>query len=552
MKKLFVIVFASTLLVSNIKSEEKMSYDISKHIEIYNSVLKELQLNYVDSLDYETMLQFSLDNMLYTLDPYTVFIPEQQEESIRRMRSGEYGGIGSVVTQLDGEVYIFSPYKGMPAEKAGVKAGDKILTVDGKSTDGMTVSQVSDMLRGVPGTKITLKLLREGESKAIVKKFDREIVNIDPIPYFGMLDEEVAYIVFNDFIDISYLELKDIMNTLVTMRGAKKVIIDLRNNGGGLIDQSVKIASLFVPRGSEIVSVKGNIEQSEEVHKTKTEPLYPDMPVAFLVGENTASAAEILSGAMQDLDRAVVFGKRTYGKGLVQGIRRLPYNSYIKLTTAKYYLPSGRCIQAIDYDDRKNYGRDRNIPDSLTTEFFSKNGRSFRDASGITPDVEIEREIGDLNISYYLLVENLYFKYANQYVLNHVAIASPKDFSLTDEEFDDFVKFVVDSKFTYRLESERYLSDLYELVRYEGLDVISDSLFMELKAVLKPNVERDIKLFKEDVKEILEKEIVKRYYYHWGELEYSIKSDDELQKLMEYMNNGKAKWDEILLPSKGE
>ncbi len=547
MKQLILVSLLLTIGLTSARAEgvDDKTASIAEHIEIYNRVLKELEMNYVDSLDYKNMLEFSLDNMLYSLDPYTVYIPEKKEEDLKRMRSGEYGGIGAIVTQIDNKVYISSPYKNMAAQKADVRAGDMILSVDKKSTKGLSVSQVSDMLRGTPSTEIVLKLKREGEDKIITKKFKREIIKIDPVPYYGMVDDKTAIIVFNDFIDDSYIEFKKILSDLVTKQGAEKLIIDLRSNGGGLIQQSVEIASLFVPKGTEITRVITRGDKVDHIYKTSNDPLYPDMPVAFLVGDGTASAAEILSGALQDLDRALVFGSRSFGKGLVQSVKSLPYNTYLKITTAKYLLPSGRCIQSISYKDRKRYGNDRSIPDSLTNEYFTANGRPVRDLSGIMPDVKVDVKMEKLNIVYYLYMKNMFFQYTNKYVVGKDTIASAETFELTDEEYEGFKDFVINSDFTYRLESERYLSELYDLVKYEGLDVISDTLFVQLKDVLVPNVERDLELFKKEIIQQLEIEIVKRYYFHYGEVLLALKNDKELDAVMEYIND-MEKWDSLL------
>ena len=523
--------------------QEKQLSDISKHIDIYTSLLKELELNYVDTLNHERLMEFAIGRMLYSLDPYTVYIPEKEEEAVRTLRSGEYGGIGSIITQVEGKVCIYDPYEGMPAQKSDVRAGDVILEVDGVSAEGKSVAQVSEMLRGVPGTEITLKLRREGEKKPIVRKFTREVVQITPIPYYGTVAPGVGYIVFNDFIDKSFVEFKRAMDDLTKNYGVEKLIVDLRSNGGGLIDQAAKIASLFVPNGTEIASIRGKDKRSEHIYRTTEEPLYPDMPLAFIVGENTASSAEILSGAMQDLDRAAVFGTRTFGKGLVQSIRQLPHNGYLKVTTAKYYLPSGRCVQAVDYAQRQNAGRDYAMPDSLTDEFLSVKGRVFLNNSGITPDVECDEQM-KVNIAYYMYAKNLYFQYANRYCLSHSHIATADSFALTEKEYADFVAFVKEKKFTYTLESERYLEDLRDLVEMEGLSGMAGEMFDSLSAVLQPDIDRDIMLFEDDVRSFLESEIVKRYYFQRGVCQYNMRRDRCLDKAVEYLGD-EERWNAI-------
>lgn len=536
MKKILSIVFLIFLLVplqakKDKKSEDNQSFDAMKHIEVYNSVLRELQINYVDTLKHDKLLKNSLDRMLYTLDPYTSFIPASDEETLKRLRSGQYGGIGSIITLVDGKPYLSEPYYGMPAQANGLRAGDEILEIDGVKCEGKSISEVSDMLRGKPHTEITLKIRREGEKKIIKKSFLRDIIQMPTIPYYAEVADGIGYIVVLDFIDRTASDFEKALKELVSQHNINKLIIDLRGNGGGLVSQSVEIASLFLPRGTEIVSMKGRHGSNNTTYKTHREPLYPNMKLLFIVDGNTASSSEILSGAMQDLDRGFVLGERTFGKGLVQNVRELPYDNYLKVTTAKYYLPSGRCVQAIDYANRQS-GTTRIIPDSLTKEFRTLNGRIVRDGGGVMPDSVIKDE-PSYNISGYLYVKNLYFKYANRYVLTHPTIASANEFRLTDEEYNDFCKFVVESGFTYRLESEKYLQDLKEMVKTEGYDTKTDSLFTQLTNLLQPNVADDLTIFRDDIQEMLEMEIIKRYYYQKGTIAYSLRSDEWLKTAIE-------------------
>lgn len=536
MKKILSILFFIFLLVplqakKDKKSESNQSFDAMKHIEVYNSVLRELEINYVDTLKHDKLLKFSLDRMLYGLDPYTSFIPAADEEALKRLRSGQYGGIGSIITLVDGKPYLSEPYYGMPAQANGLRAGDEILEIDGVKCEGKSISEVSDMLRGKPHTEITVKVRREGEKKIIKKTFLRDIIQMPTVPYYAQVAEGVGYIVVLDFIDRTAADFEKALKDLVSQHNIDKLIIDLRGNGGGLVSQAVEIASLFLPRGTEIVSMKGRHNSNNTIYKTRREPLYPNMQLLFLVDGNTASSSEILSGAMQDLDRGFVLGERTFGKGLVQNVRELPYDNYLKVTTAKYYLPSGRCVQAIDYANRQS-GSTRVIPDSLTKEFRTVKGRIVRDGGGVMPDSTITEE-ASYNISGYLYLKNLYFKYANRYVLTHPTIASANEFRLTDEEYNDFCKFVIESGFTYRLESEKYLQDLKEMVKTEGYDTKTDSLFTQLTNLLQPNVADDLILFRADVQEMLEMEIVKRYYYQKGTIAYSLRFDEWLKTAIE-------------------
>lgn len=540
MKKILSIVFLIFLLVplqakKDKKSEDNQSFDAMKHIEVYNSVLRELQINYVDTLKHDKLLKNSLDRMLYTLDPYTSFIPASDEETLKRLRSGQYGGIGSIITLVDGKPYLSEPYYGMPAQANGLRAGDEILEIDGVKCEGKSISEVSDMLRGKPHTEITLKIRREGEKKIIKKSFLRDIIQMPTIPYYAEVADGIGYIVVLDFIDRTASDFEKALKELVSQHNINKLIIDLRGNGGGLVSQAVEIASLFLPRGTEIVLMKGRHGSNNTTYKTHREPLYPNMKLLFIVDGNTASSSEILSGAMQDLDRGFVLGERTFGKGLVQNVRELPYDNYLKVTTAKYYLPSGRCVQAIDYANRQS-GTTRIIPDSLTKEFRTLKGRIVRDGGGVMPDSVIKDE-PSYNISGYLYVKNLYFKYANRYVLTHPTIASANEFRLTDEEYNDFCKFVVESGFTYRLESEKYLQDLKEMVKTEGYDTKTDSLFTQLTNLLQPNVADDLTIFRDDIQEMLEMEIIKRYYYQKGTIAYSLRFDEWLKTAINILQN---------------
>ncbi len=515
---------------NNSKKSEQKYYDIFRCSDIYNSVWRELDINYVDTLNHEKLNDIAINSMLQSLDPYTVYIPEQQEEDLKAMTTGIYGGIGAVVQKHNDYVVISEPRYGLTAYKNGILAGDEIVSIDNENMKGKTVSYVSNRLKGIPGSEIKLKLRRHGENKLIEKTFHREAIHINSIEYYGVVADSIGYIALTDFTDQSYNDFK-VALTALKDKNIKRLIIDLRNNGGGLVSEAVNIASMFLPKGTNIVSMRDKSAKNERKYKTPFVPIMPDIPLAIIVNENSASASEILAGAFQDLDRAVIVGARSFGKGLVQAIRQLPYGGYLKVTTAKYYLPSGRCIQSIDYDGSTSE-RPKTIPDSLTNKFKTVGGRIVRDKSGITPDVSVESEKGNY-ISYYLFTDNIIFDFATQYYYSHPKIENPSTFNITDDEYNSFISFVKSKNFTYKLESEKMLSQLRKLVETEGYLTQTDTLLKQLSPMLKADVERDLRDFRKDIQKLLESEIVKRYYYQRGYYEFFLRYDDWLAKAIE-------------------
>ena len=515
---------------NNSKKSEQKYYDIFRCSDIYNSVWRELDINYVDTLNHEKLNEIAINSMLQSLDPYTVYIPEQQEEDLKAMTTGIYGGIGAVVQKHNDYVVISEPRYGLTAYKNGILAGDEIVSIDNENMKGKTVSYVSNKLKGIPGSEIKLKLRRHGENKPIEKTFRREAIHINSIDYYGVVADSIGYIALTDFTDQSYNDFK-VALTALKDKNIKRLVIDLRNNGGGLVSEAVNIASMFLPKGTNIVSMRDKSAKNERKYKTPFVPIMPDIPLAIIVNENSASASEILAGAFQDLDRAVIVGARSFGKGLVQAIRQLPYGGYLKVTTAKYYLPSGRCIQSIDYDGSTSE-RPKTIPDSLTNKFKTVGGRTVRDKSGITPDVSVESEKGNY-ISYYLFTDNIIFDFATQYYYSHPKIENPSTFNITDDEYNSFISFVKSKNFTYKLESEKMLSQLRKLVETEGYLTQTDTLLKQLSPMLKADVERDLRDFRKDIQKLLESEIVKRYYYQRGYYEFFLRYDDWLAKAIE-------------------
>ena len=534
MKKSTIILALLALLATAVEAQERYK-KIAECTDIYNAVLRELAINYVDSFDYEKINQAGIDRMLQKLDPYTIFYVESEEEQLKMMTTGTYGGIGAIIMQKGDYVVISDPYEGKPAQRHDVRAGDTILKIDGKDAKGLTTSEVSKMLRGPQGTEVELTLQRDGQ-KPLRKKIVREVIQIAPVEYYGMVADGVGYIAFGDFTENSAADFRNALADLSKNGNMQRLIIDLRNNGGGLVSEAIEIASLFVPKNTPIVSMKGLQPQSRREYKTQNEPLYPNLPLVVMVNSSSASAAEILAGALQDLDRAVVVGERSFGKGLVQNVRRLPHNTYLKVTTAKYYIPSGRCVQAIDYAKRDENGSLQRIPDSLTHEFSTANGRKVRDGGGITPDVELKRR-DELTIAYYLYIKNIFFDYATRFANTHKNIAPASTFALSDDEYADFVAYAKERNFTYTLQSADELDEMVKTIKTEGYYDDAKAAIEQLAALLKPDIERDLVRFRPDIEELLGAEIVKRYYFQKGAMEYGLRFDQWLHQTIELIGD---------------
>lgn len=534
MKKSTIILALLALLATAVEAQERYK-KIAECTDIYNAVLRELAINYVDTFDYEKINQAGIDRMLQKLDPYTIFYVESEEEQLKMMTTGTYGGIGAIIMQKGDYVVISDPYEGKPAQRHDVRAGDTILKIDGKDAKGLTTSEVSKMLRGPQGTEVELTLQRDGQ-KPLRKKIVREVIQIAPVDYYGMVADGVGYIAFGDFTENSAADFRNALADLSKNGNMQRLIIDLRNNGGGLVSEAIEIASLFVPKNTPIVSMKGLQPQSRREYKTQNEPLYPNLPLVVMVNGSSASASEILAGALQDLDRAVVVGERSFGKGLVQHVRRLPHNTYLKVTTAKYYIPSGRCVQAIDYAKRDENGSLQRIPDSLTHEFSTANGRKVRDGGGITPDVELKRR-DELTIAYYLYIKNIFFDYATRFANTHKSIAPASTFALSDDEYADFVAYAKERDFTYTLQSADELDEMVKTIKTEGYYDDAKAAIEQLAALLKPDIERDLVRFRPDIEELLGAEIVKRYYFQKGAIEYGLRFDQWLHQTIELIDD---------------
>lgn len=526
------------------------NFQIAKNLDVFNAVFKELDMFYVDTIDPEKVIKYGIDAMLAQTDPYTEYYPEE-DNTLKEMTTGKFGGIGSVIRYYTPRkrVVIVEPSEGSPAATIGLKAGDVIMEINGKDMaqagrqPNALTSYVSDHLRGEPGTVCVVKVERPTSDSTYVPmefKLTRSTIRTNPVPYYGMLaNSRVGYVYISTFaIEGCSKEVKKAVIEL-KQQGATSLVIDLRGNGGGQLDEAVNIVNLFVPKGKEIVVTKGKMKQAASTYKTLNEPVDTEIPLAVLVDGSTASASEIFSGSLQDLDRAVVVGNRTYGKGLVQVLRELPYNSSMKVTTSKYYIPSGRCIQAIDYAKRNADGSVARTPDSLTHVFHTVGGREVRDGGGIRPDVEVTAERLP-NILFYLMNDDLIFDYATRYCIQHPQVADIKDFVITDADYADFKQMLHRRKFTYDRQSEKTLKTLKEIAEFEGYMDNAKEEFDALEKKLTHNLDRELDRFAKEIKDAIAQEVVTRHYFQRGVVLQRLKDDPDVNKAVEILNDSSA------------
>lgn len=521
------------------QKEKNHDFVVAKNMDVFTSIYKNLDMMYVDTLDADEVIGNGINAMLRSLDPYTEYYPESEVKELKNMLTGKYAGIGSVVRynyQL-GYTVINEPYEGMPAQEAGLKKGDIILSINDSTMKGKEVSYVSDRLRGEPGTSFILKVKRPSTGKVMKVKLTRRTIQMPFLPYYGLLDGGIGYINFNSFTDQC---AKDVRRAFIDLKkqGAKKLVFDLRNNGGGSVSEAVSIVNMFLPKDKVVLTMKGKLQRANNEYKTTVEPIDTLMPIVVLVSGNTASAAEILSGSLQDYDRAIILGTRTYGKGLVQATMDLPYNGQMKLTTSKYYIPSGRCVQALNYKHAKG-GYVEHVPDSLTKVFYTAGGREVRDGGGVKPDVEVKPDSLP-NIAYYLVgardSNELMLNYEVDYIAKHPTIAPAKDFALTDADYEEFKARVLKADFKYDRETEKYLKDLMKLARFEGYYDDAKPEFDALAKKLSHNVAKDLDYNKQYIKRLLENDIVAAYYYQGGAIRNSLRYDKQVKEAVRLLN----------------
>lgn len=553
----------SSLYAQENTNNEKRYFEINKNIEVFNSVVKELDMFYVDTIDVQKTIESGIVNMLAGLDPYTNYMTEEEVSDFTVLTTGEYAGVGAIISfrNIDGRdvVYILEPYENMPAAKSGLKVGDIILSINGEDMTnaekvagepfGKTLSnKVTNKLKGQAGTEITVKIERPGTKKPIEVKIVRQNIQISSVPYYGILKDNVGYIILTGFTDKCAQEVKNAYLDL-KKQGMTSLILDLRGNGGGIMEEAIQLVNFFVSKGQVVLSTKGKMKQWDRTYRTTLDPIDTDIPFVVLVDKGSASASEIVSGALQDLDRAVIMGQRTYGKGLVQAPRELPYGGSLKVTTSKYYIPSGRCIQAIDYTHRNEDGSVGRIPDSLTTVFKTAIGREVRDGGGVTPDIKLE-ETKIPSITYYLLNQYLVNDWVTDWAIKNPKIAPINQFGITDADYESFKALVKSKKdFKYDQLSEKRLKTLKDVMDFEGYSKTASEEYKALEAKLVPDLDRDLDNFKDDIKKLLNMEIAKRYYFQKGERIESLKTDKDVEQAIELLKNTEQ-YKEIFTPGR--
>ncbi len=532
------LIIASTVLILSLSaftvSDDKY-FQIAKNLDIFATLFKEINTYYVDEIDAKSLLRSGIDAMLVSLDPYADFIDEEDLENYRFVTTGQYGGIGALVGKRNGKNIILMPYEGFPAFEAGLQIGDVVTKIDGQPIKDLNSTETSNLLKGKAETPVVLTIERFGEEEPFEATLQRKQITIDNVPYYGMLDDEVGYIKLADFTTEAALEVKNALKDLKD-QNAKSLVLDLRGNPGGLLDEAINVSNIFIKKGAEVVSTKGKADNWNQSYLALNEAVDTEIPLVVLTGRGSASASEIVAGVMQDYDRAVLVGRRTFGKGLVQSTRPLAYNSQLKITTAKYYIPSGRCIQAIDYSLRNEDGSVGHIPDSLRVAFETQNGRTVYDGGGVNPDIEIESTQYS-SVAIALVNYNHIFDYATEYKFEHELIAPAKEFSLSESEYQEFLSWLKGKEFDYTTAVERQLKQLVASAKGEQYYEKIEDQISALETQVKTNKEADLIKFKDEIKLLLEQEIASRYYFQRGIIESTFKEDRDLQAAVQVLKD---------------
>lgn len=555
MRSLMLMALMAVAMPMTAQNTSDHNFRVAKNLDIFNAIYRNLDLMYVDSLDADKTIGTAIRSMMRSLDPYTDYFPEDKAAEYKQMMTGKYAGIGSIISYsfTRKRVIINEPYEGMPAAEAGLKKGDIILSIDGESMAEKSTAYVSDHLRGEPGTTMVMKIERPSTGKKMTVKVQRRAIQMPYLPYYGMQKDGIGYINYNQYVENS---AKDVRRAFIDLKkqGMKGLVLDLRNNGGGSVQEALQILNMFLPKGKHLLSMKGKVKNANSSYNTTVEPIDTVMPIVVLVNEATASASEITSGTLQDYDRAVIMGTRTYGKGLVQIPNvSLPYNGKLKLTTAKYYIPSGRCIQALRYKHTDNGYVAENVPDSLTHEFRTAAGRIVRDGGGIKPDIEVKPDSLP-NIAFYLSrvdTTDILLNYEIDYIAAHPTVASPKDFELSDADYEQFKQRVIKSGFTYDQVSEKILKELENLARFEGYYDDAKPEFEALRQKLKHNIAKDLDYpyNKQKIKEMIAADIMAAYYFEKGSLENSLRNDKQFAEAARLLGNAEE-YQKLLQPKK--
>ena len=532
---LAITAMAAFFLLFSYTSPGERYFEIAKNLDIFATLFKEVNAYYVDEVNPNTFMRSGIDAMLASLDPYTNYIPEDDIEDYRTMTTNQYGGIGAVIGRYNERNYVIMPYEDFPAYKSGLKIGDELLKVDGVDVSDLSTGEISKLLKGQANTEVSVEVKRYGHQELLVFNLTRQKITIDNVPYYGMVSDDIGYIKLSDFTTSAGKEVGKAV-TKLKEGGASKIILDLRGNPGGLLNEAVNISNIFLPRGKEIVSTKGKVTDWNKTYNGLNNPVDTEIPLVVLTDSRSASASEIVSGAIQDYDRGVLVGKKTFGKGLVQATRPLSYNSQLKVTTAKYYIPSGRCIQAINYSERDEDGSVLRIPDSLKVEFKTHNGRPVFDGGGIDPDIDVDRRrLAPITIS--LMSKGLIFEFANIYYYTHESISSAAEFRISDDEFNTFLSWLEDKDYDYVTKVEQTLDELISLSKEEKFNGTVEKNITELKHEIQHNKENDLEKFQDEIKTALEEEIVARYYLSKGMIEASFDDDPQLIEAVRILND---------------